>query len=162
MLRIFSPEKSDGFGQDRTRDIWVPEASMLTTRPPTPQPPLPYKKKKNYLNKMPSSIPIYTSLVYLINFPISSQYFPSLLIAAFRVSSNLRFSRVVAVHCPLSSATCCCQLRTRTKPQPRLRHILCLSHRVIPLPCTHRTNRRVPEMESSNSAAPGSSEEHAA
>jgi hypothetical protein len=29
MLRIFSSEKSDGFGRDRTR-----EASMLTTRPP--------------------------------------------------------------------------------------------------------------------------------
>jgi hypothetical protein len=30
MLWIFSPEKSDGFGRVQT---WVPEASMLTTRP---------------------------------------------------------------------------------------------------------------------------------
>jgi hypothetical protein len=29
MLRNFSPEKSDGFGRERTR---VPEASMLTTK----------------------------------------------------------------------------------------------------------------------------------
>jgi hypothetical protein len=30
-LWIFSPEKFDGFGRS-----WVPEASMLTTRPPKP------------------------------------------------------------------------------------------------------------------------------
>src|SRR5215475_7397504 len=36
MLWIFSPEKSDGFGRVRTRDLGVPEASMLTTRPPKP------------------------------------------------------------------------------------------------------------------------------
>jgi hypothetical protein len=35
MLRIFSPEKSEGIGLNpRTR---VPEASILTTRPPKPQ-----------------------------------------------------------------------------------------------------------------------------
>jgi hypothetical protein len=36
MLWIFSPEKSDGLGRVRTRDLGVPEASMLTTRPPKP------------------------------------------------------------------------------------------------------------------------------
>jgi hypothetical protein len=36
MLRNFSPEKSDGFGWERTRDLGLPEASMLTTRPPKP------------------------------------------------------------------------------------------------------------------------------
>jgi hypothetical protein len=33
MLWSFSPEKSDSFGRDRS---WVPDASMLTTRPPKP------------------------------------------------------------------------------------------------------------------------------
>jgi hypothetical protein len=36
MLWIFSPEKSDVFGRVRTHDLGVPEASMLTTRPPKP------------------------------------------------------------------------------------------------------------------------------
>jgi hypothetical protein len=33
-LRIFSPEKSDGFGRVLNPRTWVPEASTLTTRPP--------------------------------------------------------------------------------------------------------------------------------
>jgi hypothetical protein len=46
-LLIFSPEKSDGFGPRS----WVPEASMLTTRPPKPlkknPPQLPWSLKWN-------------------------------------------------------------------------------------------------------------------
>ena len=34
MLRIFTFEKSNGFGLNQ--QTWVPEASMLTTRPPKP------------------------------------------------------------------------------------------------------------------------------
>ena len=33
-LRIFSPEKSDGFGRVLNSRTWVPEASTLTSRPP--------------------------------------------------------------------------------------------------------------------------------
>ena len=37
MLRIIlTPEKSDCFGLVRTRELGVPEAIMLTTRPPKP------------------------------------------------------------------------------------------------------------------------------
>jgi hypothetical protein len=36
MLRIFSAEKSDKFGRGLNPRTWVPEASMLTTRPPKP------------------------------------------------------------------------------------------------------------------------------
>jgi hypothetical protein len=36
MLRIFSPEKSDGFGWVLTHELGVPEASMPTTRTPKP------------------------------------------------------------------------------------------------------------------------------
>jgi hypothetical protein len=38
MLWIFSPEKSICFGRDQTPWSWIPEASMLTTRPPKPLP----------------------------------------------------------------------------------------------------------------------------
>jgi hypothetical protein len=36
VLRIFPPEKSDGFGRVRTRELGVPEASALTPRPLKP------------------------------------------------------------------------------------------------------------------------------
>ena len=36
MLRIFTSEKSNGFAPGLNSQTWVPEASMLTTRPPKP------------------------------------------------------------------------------------------------------------------------------
>jgi hypothetical protein len=36
MLRTFTPEKSDGFRPSLNPRTWVPEASMLTARPPKP------------------------------------------------------------------------------------------------------------------------------
>ena len=54
-LRIFSPEKSDGFGGVWTPRTWVPKASTLTSRPPTPLVPL-YIKINNYSNFGPSTL----------------------------------------------------------------------------------------------------------
>jgi hypothetical protein len=36
MLWSFSPEQPDGFGHVRTCNLWIPEATMLTARPPKP------------------------------------------------------------------------------------------------------------------------------
>jgi hypothetical protein len=36
MLWMFSPVRPDGFGRVQPPRSWVPEASMLTTRPPKP------------------------------------------------------------------------------------------------------------------------------
>jgi hypothetical protein len=42
MLRIFSPEKSDGFGRERTRNLGYQRPALIT-RPPKPLNPLTVK-----------------------------------------------------------------------------------------------------------------------
>jgi hypothetical protein len=69
---FFRSEKSDGFGRVRTLEPGVPEASMLTPRPP--KPPRGFNSPMEVTQASDRAAPIYSDVCVLVCIPVTGQW----------------------------------------------------------------------------------------